>query len=278
MQPLARYDLDAAIIFSDILLIHHGLGYTVSYENGHPRISGAFKGGFSSEKVLAVAEAVELARSHLDRDKALIGFSGAPWTLLVYTLTSPPRPPFLEMMRLFKRKAFAESELNKFTEATIIYLGLQIKAGADAVMLFDSWAGIVPERELEKYVFIPHAQIVKQLKAEFVGVPIIGFPHGISSERLASYAVETGVDAVSVDDGTDWLLAATTVGKICAMQGNLSPLTLKLGGERLEEEVSRIKEAFAGVPHIFNLGHGILPTTPPHNVEKLLSLVRDGTR
>lgn len=274
MQPMARYDLDAAIIFSDILLVHYGLGYQVSYDGGYPRISGN-GGEFVEAKVAAVGEAVELVRNELDRQKALIGFSGAPWTLLVYAVSKKPRPPFAELRKLFNDEKTAEILLDKFTAAAGDYLALQLKAGVNAVMLFDSWAGVIPNDKLAKYVFAPHKKIVRRLRRSFPEVAVIGFPHGIDRRKLAEYAAATEVDAVSVDDGTDPTYAAAELGKISAVQGNLSPLLLKLGGERLEKGVAKIQRAFAATPHIFNLGHGILPTTDPKNVEKLIALVKN---
>ena len=272
LQPIKRYDMDAAVLFSDILLAHYGMGYEVEYGPKGISVRGGAKGRFDIQKIAPVAEAVKEVRQQLDEKKALIGFCGAPWTLFSYSIgTKPPYRAIIDFVRQEDPKP-----LKPFIEAAIAHLKFQIRAGVDAVMLFDSWSGIVPDHKLMDYVFLPQKQVVDAIRAEFPKVGIIGFPHGIASNRLAEYANFTGVDGVSVDDGTDPFYIADALDPKFAIQGNLSPWTLKNGGKGLEQEVKGILRAFSNRPHIFNLGHGILPSTPIKNVEKLIDLVKSG--
>ncbi len=278
LQPMERYDPDAAIIFSDILLLHYGLGFRVCYDGDCPSVKKEKRGkqdALCPEKLEPLGEAVERVRSSLPEDKALIGFSSAPWTSLVYALGEKPRPPFIAVRNILGRGRVLWSEIELFTQAAIQHLRLQIKAGVDVVMLFDSWAGILPTQWLEALVFEPHRRIFSTLKKEFPKVPAIGFPHGIPTIKLREYAVKTGVDAVSADDGSPPAAVASQLKGATAVQGNLSPTTLMSGGEDLGLEVEEILKRFKKIPHIFNLGHGVLPATPPQNVEKLFRLLRE---
>ena len=291
LQPLRRFPLDAAILFSDILVVPHALGQSVWFEEGSgPRlapISGlrdmsGLKTSGLHERLAAVYETVCRVRATLAAegkdDTALIGFAGAPWTVATYMVEGGSSRDFA------RTKAWAYGDRNGFqslidllVEATAEHLMGQVAAGAEAVQLFDSWAGVLPESQFERWVTVPTRAIVARVKARYPSVPIIGFPRG-AGPMYRSYRVDSGVDALGLDTSVplDW--AARVLQPLGPVQGNLDPHILVAGGAMLEAEVRRILQAFAGRPFVFNLGHGILPETSPDNVAALARLVHGWSR
>jgi uroporphyrinogen decarboxylase len=223
-----------------------------------------------------VFETVRKVSAALSPETTFLGFAGSPWTVATYMVAGQGSKDQAEARRM----AYANPErfgelIDRIIAATVDYLAGQIEAGVDAVQLFDSWAGSLSPAQFEDWVIAPNAKIVAGLKARHPDTPIIGFPKGAGG-KLPAYARETGVDAVGVDETVDPVWANQTLPEGMPVQGNLDPLALIAGGAALENAVQRILGAFAGRPHVFNLGHGILPDTPIEHVEKLLTLVRKG--
>jgi len=281
LQPIRRFDFDAAILFSDILVVPDGLGAKVEFREGEGPVlepmGSADIGRLNIARVrphlAPVYEAVAKVRAALAPEKALIGFAGAPWTVACYMAEGHGSRDFLApktwMWR--DRKSFV-ALIDILTQATVEHLSAQIEAGADCVQLFDSWAGVLPEDEFRDFVIAPNRAIVNSLKTRHPKVPIIGFPRGAGS-MLGEYAANAGVDAVGLDY-TVPLAAAQAVQRKLPVQGNLDPVLLLVGGDALSARVRAIRKAFGGRPHIFNLGHGILPATPIAHVEALVNAVR----
>ena len=277
LQPIRRFGFDGAILFSDILIVPHALGQALRFEPGraaaHP--SGRL-----------VATALEPAPERLEPVFAwekvsarfppndFLGFAGSPWTVATYMVAGQGSRDQQEARRLAYRDpgAFA-AIVDSISAMTVDYLSCQIESGVEAVQLFDSWAGSLAPAQFERWVIAPTAAIVAALKARHPGVPVIGFPKGAGG-KLAAYAAETRVDAIGLDETVDPDWAASALPPGMPIQGNLDPLALIAGGEALETAVARILSSFSERPHIFNLGHGILPDTPISHVEQLLKLVR----
>jgi len=284
LQPLRRYSFDAAILFSDILVVPDALGQEVRFvENEGPRLgpiperlnAGNWDAARFGQKLAPVYETVERLKKALPADKALIGFAGAPWTVATYMIAGRGGTDLTDV----RRYAWTETEkfgalIDLLVEATIAHLSAQIEAGAEAVQIFDSWAGALAEPGFRAWCIAPTKTIVERLKARFPGVPIIGFPRG-AGVLLAAYAVDTGVDAVSLDTTVPgaWAASAVQARGIC-VQGNLDPAVLIAGGDALDREVDRLKATFAGGPWVFNLGHGIQPETPPEHVTRLVTRLK----
>ena len=285
LQPIRRFDLDAAILFSDILVVPHALGQAVRFEDGRGPVLGVFAGNDRlvldetvwETKLAPVYEAMARTREGLARDKALIGFAGAPWTLAAYMFegesSSDQRAAKLAGYR--DPKGFAEL-LNILADAVAWHLVKQLQAGADVVQIFDSWAGGLTDQCFRDWVVAPNKRVVEGVRKVFPKAPIIGFPRAATQQGYAAYAAETGVDGVSIDTASSMLWAATALGGKLAIQGNLDPIALIAGGKALDAAVDRILADTAGVPFIFNLGHGVLPETPPDHVAKVVARVRSG--
>lgn len=283
IQPIRRFAFDGAILFSDILVIPHAMGQDLWFETGEgPRLAPPLV-GFDFEKLVAaperlnpVFETVRKVSAALSPETTFLGFAGSPWTVATYMVAGQGSKDQAEARRMaYNDPARFGSLIDAIINATVDYLAGQIEAGVDAVQLFDSWAGSLAPAQFEQWVIAPNAKIVTALKARHPDTPIIGFPKGAGG-KLPAYARETGVDAIGVDETVDPDWAHATLPDNMPVQGNLDPLALIAGGEALESAVARILNAFAGRPHIFNLGHGILPDTPIEHVEKLLTLVRKG--
>ena len=284
LQPMRRFDLDAAIVFADILLLADALGQEVRYVEGEgPRLSppvrsaadvGRLRRDGAVARLQPVFETLARVRGQLAPDKAVIGFAGAPWTVAAYMVEGGSSSGFLAPRRwcAARPKAFA-ALIDLLVAATVDYLDAQIAAGADTVQLFDSWSGLLPPPAFRRWCVEPVAAIVRALKERRPEVPVIAFPRGAGT-MLAGYAEATGVDAVSLDPTVVPGWAIAHVGGSAALQGNLDPALLVAGGEALAAEAGRILNAFAGAPHVFNLGHGIVPETPPDHVARLSDLVR----
>jgi uroporphyrinogen decarboxylase len=283
LQPIRRFAFDGAILFSDILVIPHAMGQDLWFETGEgPRLAPPLSGHDfeklvpAPERLNPVFETVRKVSAGLSPETTFLGFAGSPWTVATYMVAGQGSKDQAEARRMAYGQPERFGELiDRIITATVDYLSGQIEAGIDAVQLFDSWAGSLSPAQFEDWVIAPNAKIVAGLKARHPDTPIIGFPKGAGG-KLPAYARETGVDAVGVDETVDPDWANATLPDNMPVQGNLDPLALIAGGEALEKAVERITKAFAGRPHIFNLGHGILPDTPIEHVEKLLTLVRKG--
>ncbi len=283
LQPVRRFGMDAAIVFADILLVPHALGQRVGYGEEGPvldpiaesaGLAGLHLGGLTS-RLAPVCETIRLCRVNLPPETALIGFAGSPWTVATYMVEGGASKDF----RLIKSWAYRDPNgfaalVDLLTEATIDYLSAQITAGAEAVQLFDSWAGILSETGFERWVIAPTRQIAAALKQRFPTVPVIGFPRG-AGLLYERYAAETGVDAVGLDTTVPPGFARDRLQPRLVVQGNLDPVLLVVGGAALEEAVKELRAALAGGPFVFNLGHGVLPQTPPENVAVLARLLAE---
>ena len=282
LQPVRRFTTDGAIIFSDILVIPDALGQKVEFITGRGPVLEPL--GSASEIDLDVGKLKEylnpvyktlsMVRASLDEEVALIGFAGAPWTLACYMVEGGPSPDFGTLRAwTYERRGELEDLMDLLVEAISTHLIAQVEAGANVLQLFDSWAGILPEREFDRWSITPTAKIVRKVKEACADVPIIGFPNR-SGFLYKDYAAKSGVDGVSIDASVplDW--AARELQGRCAVQGNLDPYLLLAGGEALAEEVERILSVLGGGRFIFNLGHGVLPKTPPAHVAAVADQVR----
>jgi uroporphyrinogen decarboxylase len=284
MQPIRRFGFDAAILFSDILVVPDALGQQVSFRQGEgpvlePLRSAADIDRLERSRVLdhlaPVFETVERVRAALPEPVALIGFAGAPWTVATYMIEGGSSRDFaMTKAMAYGAPAQFARLIDLLVDATADYLIAQVDAGAEVLQLFDSWAGVLPDREFLRWVLSPTQAIVSRIRAKHPDVPIIGFPRGAGIMYLA-YAADSGVDAVSLDTSVpiDW--AAHEVQTMVAVQGNLDPILLRTGGTALAHAVRRIRRSFSGGPFVFNLGHGIVPDTPPEHVAELVAVLRE---
>ncbi|WP_207538947.1 uroporphyrinogen decarboxylase [Sabulicella rubraurantiaca] len=286
VQPVRRYGMDAAILFSDILVVPWAMGQELRFVEGEgPRLPpitdraglDALDVAGAAAKAAPVMETVRRTRAILGRDHpgvTLIGFAGAPWTVGCYMIEGRGGREF----HAARRMMHAEPELfaailGKLEEATIAYLLAQAEAGAEALMLFDSWAGQLPPSAFRRWVIEPARRIRDAVAAAHPGLPMIGFPR-LAGPLLAEYAREAGMQAVAMDTSMDPGWAAANVPEGIALQGNLDPEALVAGGTALEVEARLILQALRGRPHIFNLGHGVEQPTPISHVERLLEIIR----
>jgi uroporphyrinogen decarboxylase len=282
LQPLRRFpQLDAAILFSDILIVPFAIGQNLSFVAGEgPRLTPPLVSSALDQltadpaRLEPVYDTVRKVRQSLDPQKTLIGFAGSPWTVATYMVAGRGSREQAEARRLAYLDAgqFA-AIIDRIEQVTLDYLAGQVEAGAEAVQLFDSWAGSLAPREFERWVIAPTARLVKRLKSKYPNVPVIGFPKGAGG-KLGAYAGETGVDVIGLDETVDPLWANEILPPSLPVQGNLDPLALLAGGDALSNGVQPILDAFAERPHIFNLGHGILQDTPVAHVEALLEQVK----
>ena len=282
LQPLKRFPaLDAAILFSDILIVPFAIGQNLSFVAGEgPRLTPPLTSATLDQltpfpaRLDPIYQTVRKVRARLDAATTLIGFAGSPWTVATYMVAGQGSREQAEARRMayLDQRQFA-AVVERIEAVTLDYLCGQIEAGAEAVQLFDSWAGSLAPAEFERWVIAPTARLVSGIRARHPLVPVIGFPKGAGG-KLAAYARETQVDAVGLDETVDPNWADKALPSGLAVQGNLDPLALIAGGEPLAEAVKRILDALAGRPHIFNLGHGILQDTPIAHVEELLQLVK----
>ena len=285
LQPIRRFGFDGAILFSDILIVPYAMGQDLQFlvgEGPHlsPRLLDASLASLSAvpERLSPIYETVRQVKAALSADKTLLGFAGSPWTVATYMVAGEGSRDQHDTRALaYRDRAGFQAIIDAIVAVTVQYLIGQIEAGAEAVQLFDSWSGSLAPSEFERWVIAPNAAIVRQLKARYPNVPVIGFPKG-AGEKLAAYARETGVDAIGIDETIDPLWAARELPAGMPVQGNLDPLLLLAGGAELESQALRILEAFADRPHVFNLGHGIGQTTPVEHVGQLLALVRGWKR
>ncbi|NBV06236.1 MAG: uroporphyrinogen decarboxylase [Proteobacteria bacterium] len=286
LQPIRRFGFDAAIIFSDILVIPDALGVKVEFvKNEGPKLqkisSAADLKNLKTSNIKShlnpVFEALDLTKSKLNKETALIGFSGAPWTLACYMIEGAGSKNF-ESVRIaaVRDEEFFSQLIEILTQSVIEYLSLQIKAGADIVKIFDSWAGVLPPDQLRKWVIQPTKKIISELKKLHPQTPIIAFPRGIGMNYL-EFARNVDCEGLAIDQTVEKKWAKENLGKNSnkILQGNLDNILLAFGSKKeIEKEVLEILETSKDQPFIFNLGHGILPQTPIENVELLLNLVR----
>ncbi|HEU4969047.1 uroporphyrinogen decarboxylase [Sphingomonas sp.] len=283
LQPIRRFGFDGAILFSDILVIPHALGQKLEFLAGEgpklsPRLLDATLDQLSAEPepLEPVYGTVGRVAAQLPPAATFLGFAGSPWTVATYMVAGEGSREQAEARRFAYRDPQAFGAIIAAIEAaTVDYLSKQVEAGVHAVQLFDSWAGSLSPAQYEQWVIAPTARLVAALKARHPDTPIIGFPKG-SGGKLPAYARETGVDAIGLDETVDPQWANAALPDDLPVQGNLDPLALIAGGDALTRATQRILDAFAGRPHIFNLGHGILPDTPIPHVEQLLAQVRGG--
>ena len=284
LQPLKRFpQIDAAILFSDILIVPFALGQNLTFVAGEgPRLTPPLIDARLDElnpfvaRLEPIYDTVAKVKSKLEPGKALIGFAGAPWTVATYMVAGEGSRDQAEARRLaYGDRARFAAIIDRIEQMTFDYLSGQIAAGAEAVQLFDSWAGTLAPAEFERWVIAPTARLVERLKARHPDVPVIGFPKGAGG-RLGSYARETGVDAVGLDETVDPAWADRELPAGLPVQGNLDPLALLAGGEALRTAAGHCLDALAGRPHIFNLGHGILQETPVAHVDELMAIVKGG--
>lgn len=287
LQPIRRYGFDAAILFSDILILPWALGHGLAFKEGEgpvlPKLRdaaglAALDPGRVAGRVASVMETVRRVRAGLAAEgfgsTALIGFAGAPFTVACYMVEGGGSRDFAATRAM----AYADPGLfgglmDLLTDATIDYLSAQAEAGAEALMLFDSWAGVLSPSLFQTHVVAPAQRIVAALRARFPHVPIIGFPR-LAGVMLAAYGA-TGVNAIGIDTAMDPVRAAALVPPGVALQGNLDPMALVAGGDAMAREARSILAAMQGRPFVFNLGHGIVPQTPPAHVAALLEIVRE---
>ncbi|HUZ75422.1 MAG TPA: uroporphyrinogen decarboxylase [Stellaceae bacterium] len=283
LQPVRRFGMDAAILFSDILVVPHALGRAVAFREGEGPVleplrnraaAEALNGSGMIERLAPVYETATRVAAALPDETALIGFAGAPWTVATYMVEGGGSRDFAAV----KRWAFADPDgfgvlIDRLVAATVDHLAAQIAAGADAVQLFDSWAGVLPEDAFRRYVIAPTRAIVAALHARHPGVKVIGFPRG-AGLMYRAYVVETGVDAIGLDSTVPCAVARATLQPLATVQGNLDPLLLLVGGEAMAAAVAAIRASFSGGPFVFNLGHGVLPDTPVEHVAQLAALLR----
>jgi uroporphyrinogen decarboxylase len=283
LQPIRRFGFDAAILFSDILVVPDALGQTVRFEEGEgPRLDpirsledlARLALSKTGTKFSLVSETVERLREELPGETALIGFCGAPWTVATYVVEGRGSSDQSAARHWAYRDPTGFAQLiTLLTEASIEYLSGQVRAGADALQIFDSWAGSLADDQFERWVIEPTAKIVQAIRGRHPGIPIIGFPRGAAS-FLQRYIDATGVHGVSCDTSCPVGVMQATAQGGTVVQGNLDPLLLMAGGEALDHRVDRICETMAGLPFVFNLGHGIVPNTPPENVARIVERVR----
>jgi uroporphyrinogen decarboxylase len=285
LQPIRRYGLDGAILFSDILIVPYAMGQDLEFLAGEgphlsPRLADAALSSLHAvpQRLAPIYETVKLVRAQLPADKTMLGFAGSPWTVATYMVNGEgSRDQHETRAMAYRDREGFQAIIDAIVTVTVDYLAGQVLAGAEAVQLFDSWAGSLAPSEFERWVIAPNAAIVSALKKRFPELPVIGFPKG-AGEKLPAYARETGVHAVGIDETIDPVWAARELPAGLPVQGNLDPLLLLAGGDEMERETLRILDAFADRPHVFNLGHGIGQTTPVEHVAQLLGVVRGWSR
>jgi uroporphyrinogen decarboxylase len=281
LQPLERFDFDAAILFSDILIVPFAIGQNLSFIAGEgPRLTPPL---YSADldsltptltRFEPIYETVRKVKARLSTKTALIGFAGSPWTVATYMIAGQGSRDQSETRRL----AYADSKrfraiIDRIEKVTFDYLVGQIEAGVEVLQLFDSWAGSLAPSEFERWVIEPTARLVTRLRKVHPEIPIIGFPKGAGG-KIGAYSRETGVDCVGLDETVDPAWADAQLPDGLPVQGNLDPLVLLAGGKALKAATKRILDAFSERPHIFNLGHGILQDTPIDYVSELVRQVK----
>ncbi len=283
MQPIRRFDFDAAIIFSDILVVPHALGQRVGFVQGEgpkldPIQSIARLNDFNQDDFLShlspVFEALDKTRTALPNDKSLIGFSGAPWTLACYMINGQGSRDYANVRHFaMSNKEEFKKIIQLLIDSISIYLVEKIKAGADTLQIFDSWAGVLSTDEFYDYCVLPTKQIIQNIKKIYPNVPIIGFPRGVGF-NYQTYISETGINGVSCDQSVPLEMMKNFQSHVC-VQGNLDNMLLRQGGQAMIDQAEKICQALSEKPFIFNLGHGVIKETNPDDVAKLVSHVKN---
>ncbi|QIE56293.1 uroporphyrinogen decarboxylase [Pikeienuella piscinae] len=281
LQPIRRFGFDAAILFADILLIPQSLGQKLWFVTGEgPRLApitdaSTLRNADEIHETLGpIYETVRMVRGALPPEVALIGFAGAPWTVATYMIAGRGTPDQAPAHALMRRDPTAfNAIIDRVVEATIAYLSRQIEAGADAIKLFDSWAGSLTGSEFESVCVEPNRRIVEALRLKYPGVPAIGFPRGVGEGALR-FVRRTRVDGIAIGQEMDLGWARDHLQKHAAVQGNIDPQLMITGGDELRRAVETTIETLSGGPHILNLGHGITPDADPANVDMLVRLVK----
>ncbi len=284
LQPIRRYGFDASILFSDILVVPDGLGQTVDFKEGEGPVldpittqQGLDKLDLARvvEHLAPVYETVKRLTKSLPEETTLIGFAGAPWTVATYMVGGRGSPDQSAAKAwAYKNPQEFQRLIDILIEATVLHLGAQIDAGVEVVQIFDTWAGSLPETQFRKFAIEPVKRIVSLLKAKYPHVPVIGFPRG-AGPLVIDYVRETGIQGISLDTGMSLSWARDEVQKLACVQGNLDPLLLVAGGSEMCNAINNILKTLENRPFIFNLGHGIVPQTPPEHVAELVKFVRD---
>jgi len=278
LQPIKRFDLDAAIIFSDILMIPYGLGQKVEFKKGFGPILGDINldniintdpKNFI-QKLLPIYKGIEKVKNNL-KGKSLIGFVGAPWTLLLYMLNKESPKNNFDFNIINKDKYLAHRLLKKIEETICLHVDNQIKAGANIIQIFDSWAGLLPKKELSNYCYIPNLKVVEHIKSK--KIPVICFPKGIG-ESYVDFCSMVKPDCISIDYEVDAKWIRNKLNGI-SIQGGLDPKILLMDKEKIKESTENYLNIFKDYPYIFNLGHGVLPETKPETIEYLIKIVRE---
>jgi uroporphyrinogen decarboxylase len=288
LQPIRRFGFDAAILFADILLVPDALGQAVRFAEGEGPLLDPLRSAkdftllspsATRPKFERVFETVQRLRQDLPNETALIGFCGAPWTVATYMIEGRgSKDQAAARLFAYRDPDGFQKLMDVLVESSIEYLSGQVRAGADALQIFDTWAGSLPDDQFEAWVIGPTKRIVEAIHQRHPNVPVIGFPRGAQGSALW-YLAETEVDGIGCDTATPpYVMAEAFDGEKIVVQGNLDPLLLVAGGEALEARVTEILELMAGNPFIFNVGHGIVPETPPEHVADLVRWVREGAK
>ena len=280
LQPMRRFPLDAAIVFADILLIPRALGQDVWFETGEgPRLgelpsleSLAAHVETAAEALSPVGETLTRVRSALEPDRSLIGFAGAPWTVLTYMLEGRSSDRSHARSLAYSEPERIDALVEVLVEATWRYLAMQVEAGAQVLMLFESWAEGLPQDLFQRLVVEPHARLLARLRQAGVTAPLIGFPRGAGA-LTTEYAKQVSVDGVALDTQASAALGRDIQRSGRAIQGALDPLLLRAGGAALDRRVDTLLQQWGDGPYIFNLGHGVLPDTPVEHVQRVVNQV-----
>jgi len=282
LQPIRRFGMDAAILFSDLPIVSWGLGQDLRYAEGEGPVLPPIRDAAGVEalsparvagRVAPVWETVRRVAAELGH-ATLIGFSGAPFTVACYMVEGHGSREFAAArLMAYRDPALFQALIDRIVEGNLVYLRGQADAGAEVLMLFDSWAGMLPPAEFRRWVIAPTARIVAALRETHPHVPVIGFPR-LAGAMLAEYARGTGARGVAIDTAMNPVAAADMVPPTIALQGNLDPLAVVAGGPAMRAGATAILDALRGRPHIFNLGHGLVPQTPPEHVGELVELIR----
>ena len=285
LQPIRRFGFDAAILFSDILVIPHALGQTVRFVEGEgPRLDpltnaealNAIGCRCDASILSPIFETVRRVKAELPKSVTLIGFCGAPWTVATYMVAGRGTPDQAPAKNLAKAEPLAFGALiDRLVDVSADYLVAQLEAGAECLQIFDTWAGSLPPDDFERWCVKPTKRLVSKVRAARPDARLIGFPRG-AGRSIPRYVDETGVDGVSLETAIDRQFAREQIQSRLPVQGNLDPEVLRAGGEALDRAIDEVLQAFSDGPFIFNLGHGILPDTPVANVERMLARVRGG--
>ena len=283
LQPIRRFGFDAAILFSDILVIPHALGQRVRFEVGEGPVLepltdrttfGRIAGELDHQVLEPVYETVRLVKRALAPEVTLLGFCGAPWTVATYMIAGHGTSDQAPARQFgYRDRVGLDTLIDVLVDASAAYLVRQLQAGADAVQIFDTWAGVLPTDEFQRRCIEPTRRIADKVRREVPGAKLIGFPRGAGT-MLPKYVAETGVDAVGLDWTIDRAFARDEVQSRLPVQGNIDPLALVAGGPALDRAVDAALETFGNGPYIFNLGYGIVPQTPIEHVEQMLKRVR----